>query len=77
MWVHLFGDGAGGKKLRAEVSISEILPDYLKRKKKVALRYHLYTNEHPANSVPDFIPIIPKGLHIRLCNEIFYYTKPY
>lgn len=41
--VHLSRDRVGGKKLRGEVSVSEILPDYLKRKKKVALRYHLYT----------------------------------
>lgn len=33
-------------------------------------------NMHPVNSVPDFTPIIiPKCLHIRLCNKIFYYMK--
>lgn len=35
MHVHLFGDGVGGRKLSGkEVSISEILPDYFKKKKK-------------------------------------------
>lgn len=35
MHVHLFGDGVGGRKLRGkEVSVSEILPDYFKKKKK-------------------------------------------
>ena len=39
------GEGGGGRKLRGkEVSVSEILPDYFKKKKKkVALRYHLST----------------------------------
>lgn len=77
VWVHLFGDGVGGKKLRIQ-HFWNIAWLFKKKKKKVALRYHLYTNVHPVNSVPDFIPIIiPKGLHIRLCNKIFYYSKPY
>lgn len=69
--------GVEGKKLKREVSISEMLP-IIKKKKKVALHYHLYTKCASCEFCSGFHSYnnSKKICTLDFVTKIFYYAKP-